>query len=244
MIKQTQQVHSDPRTNLLLARLNSEDYQSLMAKGKVVTLKLGKRLYNQDDPINAIYFPLTCMVCLLVSANGKEPRLEMAIVGKEGVVGAAEVFHSQGALGIHVIQLPGTAFRVPAESFQEETRSRPLTQKLFGLHLYALTRQILQGGLCNHVHIMAQRCARWLLITHDQAGEDSFPITQEFLSHMLGVRRATVNEAIGVLRQAALIRFTRGKLTVLDRHGLESASCECYEAVKRVYEAVMTSKVK
>jgi len=91
---------------------------------------------------------------------------------------------------------------------------------------------------------MAQRCARWLLITHDQAGEDSFPITQEFLSHMLGVRRATVNEAIGVLRQAALIRFTRGKLTVLDRHGLESASCECYEAVKRVYEAVMTSKVK
>ena len=76
-----------------MARLNSEDYQSLMAKGKVVTLKLGKRLYNQDDPINAIYFPLTCMVCLLVSANGKEPRLELAIVGKEGVVGAAEVFH-------------------------------------------------------------------------------------------------------------------------------------------------------
>ena len=111
-----------------------------------------------------------------------------------------------------------------------------------GLHHYALTRQILQGGVCNHLHSMEQRCARWLLITQDSAEKDTFPITQEFLSHMLGVRRATVNEAVGNLRKAGYISYVRGKLTVLDRAGLEAVSCTCYETVKRVYLATVRNE--
>ena len=234
-----QQVHPDGRMNLLLAKLNAEDYLSLIGNSKVVTLKSDSRVCNQDEALEAVYFPLTCMICLLVSTKSTKPRLELAVIGREGVVGGTEVLHSQGALGFHLVQLPGTALRVPAHIFRKETNARPAIQQVLNLHLYALTRQILQGGLCNNAHTMAQRCARWLLTTHDHARQDSFPVTQEFLSRMLGVRRATVNAALGDLRKAGFISFVRGRLTVLDIDGLQRTSCECYEAVKQVYENVM-----
>jgi hypothetical protein len=187
--------------------------------------------------VDAVYFPLTCMVGLLGSTSNKQPRLELATVSREGVVGATEALDSHGALGFHLIQIPGYAFRILAAAFRAEICDRPATEKLIGLHLYALTRQILQGAVCNHVHSIEQRCSRWLLVTQDSAGTNTFPITQEFLSHMLGVRRATVNEAVRMLRKAGLIGYMRGKLTVLERGGLESAACGCYETVKRVYLA-------
>ena len=105
-------------------------------------------------------------------------------------------------------------------------------------------RQILQGAACNRLHSMEERCARWLLMTHDRAGGDTFPLTQEFLSHMLGVRRATVNVATGMLKKAGFIRYVRGKITVIDRHGLESASCECYQTIIRVYETLFPPPAK
>jgi CRP-like cAMP-binding protein len=244
LTKQTGHTTPDPRSNFLLAKLKPSDYQALLARGKVVALKLGKRLYYQDDAVDAVYFPLTCMVCLLVNSSYKKPRLELATVSREGVVGATETLHSHGALGFHIIQIPGYAVRIPAAGFLAEVSARPEAEKLFGLHLYALTRQILQGAVCNHVHSMEQRCARWLLVTQDAAEKDTFPITQEFLSHMLGVRRATVNEAVGMLRTAGLITYVRGKMTVLERAGLESAACVCYETVKRVYLATTRNRDK
>jgi CRP-like cAMP-binding protein len=231
----------DPRSNLLLAELAPEDFASVVAKSKVVLLKLNKRLYHQDEAVDIVYFPLTCMVSLLVSTTGTEPRLELATVGREGVVGASEVVHAQGALGVCLIQIPGAALRISAVAFMAEINLRPRLAKLVSLHLHALTRQILQGAACNHLHTIEERCARWLLISHDRADRDTFPLTQEFLSHMLGVRRATVNPATGSLRDAGLITFVRGKLTVVDRQGLEAASCGCYEAVKRTYASVMSA---
>ena len=106
-------------------------------------------------------------------------------------------------------------------------------------HLYALTRQILQGAACNRLHSMEERCARWLLMTHDRANQDDFPLTQEFLSHMIGVRRATVNVATGILKKAGFIGYVRGHITILDRPGLESASCECYECIVRAYNSIL-----
>jgi CRP-like cAMP-binding protein len=234
----------DPKDNLLLAELDTEDFEALIAKSRVVSLKLDRRLYYQDDPVDAVYFPLTCMVSLLVSTTGKQPRLELATVGREGVVGASEVTHAQGALGVCLIQIPGAALRTPASAFLEVVRSRPRLDKLVNVHLYALTRQILQGAACNHLHTIEQRCARWLLASHDRATRDTFPLTQEFLSHMLGVRRATVNPATGSLRDAGLITFVRGKLTVLDRKGLEAASCRCYATVRKAYTSAMKSGIK
>lgn len=244
MTKQTQPADPDPRTNLLLKMLDSADCESLMAKGKVVNLKLGARLFSQDDPVDAVYFPLTCMVCLLVSTSNKKSRLELATVSNEGVIGATEALHCHGALGVQIIQIPGAAVRIPANTFVSEMASLPGAERLFNRYLYVLTRQILRGALCNHLHSMEERCARWLLVTHDTAGQDIFPITQEFLSHMLGVRRATVNEAVGALKKANLISYVRGKLTVKDREGLEAASCECYGAVKQIYVSAMAHRPK
>jgi CRP-like cAMP-binding protein len=114
-------------------------------------------------------------------------------------------------MGLNLIQIPGDAVRIKADVFRKIIGGRPLVQKAINRHLYALMRQILYGAACNRMHCMEERCARWLLMTHDRAGEDTFPLTQEFLSHMLGVRRATVNVATGMLKKAGFIRYVRGK---------------------------------
>jgi CRP-like cAMP-binding protein len=238
MPKQTQQaVITDPRTNHFLARLDREDYDALMLVGQIVTVKFGKRLLLQDERVSAVYFPLTCMFSLLVTEDDM-PRMEMATIGKEGVIGAMEVFQTEGAIGLSLVQIPGTALRIDAADFLKVTGSRTPVQRLIYRHSYALLRQVLYGAACNRTHSMEERCARWLLMTHDCAGEDTFPITQEFLSHMLGVRRATVNVATGMLKKAGFIRYVRGQLTIIDRPGLESASCDCYKAIRKVYASL------
>src|SRR5579859_1439721 len=178
------------------------------------------------------------MISLLVTSDG-EPQMEMATIGREGVIGASEVFQRQGAIGLNLVQVPGTAVRIEAEALRKVAGSQPANRQLIDQHLFALMRQILHGAACNRLHSMEERCARWLLMTHDRAGEDTFPLTQEFLSHMLGVRRATVNVATGMLKRAGFIRYVRGKLTIVDRAGLESASCDCYQAIIRVYASLL-----
>jgi len=179
----------------------------------------------------------------LVSSNDK-PQMEMATIGKEGVVGAWEVLQKQGAIGLNLIQIPGSALRIDADVFRQVIGMRPAMLQLINQHLYALLRQILYGAACNRIHTMEERCARWLLMTHDRAGQDIFPLTQEFLSHMLGVRRATVNVATGMLKKAGFIQYVRGKVTVLDRAGLESAACDCYRSIVRVYQPLVPQALK
>ena len=237
MTKQ-KQVNADPITNQLLARLGRDDYDALMQDAKVVFLKFRMRLVRQDEIIDAVYFPLSCMLSLLVTTDGS-PQVEMATVGKEGVVGASELIQSRGALGLNLVQLPGAAVRVEASAFLSLIERRPMLLKVIDQHMYALMRQILYGAACNRIHSMEERCARWLLMTHDRAGQDTFPLTQEFLSHMLGVRRATVNVATGMLKKAGFIGYVRGKLTITDRAGLESTSCTCYQAIVRAYDSLL-----
>jgi CRP-like cAMP-binding protein len=228
----------DHRGNTLLAEMEPEEQTVLLAGAKVVSLKLGKRLYRPDEPISAVYFPINSMVSLLAGSGTATP-LELATIGKEGVIGAAEVQLKQGAMGLLIVQIPGTAVRVEAETFRTAMGSLPRIEDIMHRHFYALTRQILQGAACNRRHSMEERCARWLLMTHDRAANDVFPLTQEFLSRMLGVRRATVNVAIGMLKKAGFVRYVRGMVTVTDRPGLESASCECYEDIVKQYELLL-----
>jgi len=225
----------DPKTNHFLARLDPKDYEALMLEAEIVSLKFRARILLQDQRVNAVYFPLTAMISLLVTTNDK-PEMELATIGKEGVVGATEVFQEEGAIGLNLIQIPGSAVRIDAGTFRRIVGARPPIQRLIQRHLYALMRQILYAAACNRVHGMEERCARWLLMTHDRAGQDTFPLTQEFLSHMLGVRRATVNVATGMLKKAGFIRYMRGTLTIVDRPGLESAACGCYQAILKVYQ--------
>ena len=234
---------ADPRKNRLLASLEAADYDALMQRAKVAPLKFRRRLFRQDTPINAVYFPMTCMISLLVSSNNK-PQMEMATVGREGVLGASELIQGQGAMGLNLVQIPGTAVRIAADAFRDVLRDRPLVRDLVHQHLFALMRQVLYGAACNRLHSMEERCARWLLMTHDRAGQDNFPLTQEFLAHMLGVRRATVNVATGMLKKAGFVRYVRGNVTLIDRRGLESASCECYRAITRAYDSILPTPSK
>jgi CRP-like cAMP-binding protein len=230
----------DPTMNGLLARLEREDYDALMLHAKIVVLKFRARLVSQDGNIDAVYFPLSSMVSLLVTTDGR-PQVEVATVGKEGVVGAAELIQSQGAMGLNIVQLPGAAVRIEAGAFRRLLDTQPKVLELVNQHFYALMRQILYGAACSRIHSMEERCARWLLMTHDRAGQDTFPLTQDFLSHMIGVRRATVNLATGMLKKAGFIGYVRGKVTIIDRPGLESSSCACYQAVNRAYDSLLPS---
>ncbi len=183
------------------------------------------------------------MISLLVTSNDK-PRMELATIGREGVVGASELIQAQGSMGLTIIQIPGDALRIESEAFQELVRARPAFRANVHRHMFALLRQVLYAASCNRIHSMEERCARWLLMTRDRADQNTFPLTQEFLSHMLGVRRATVNVATGMLKKAGFIHYVRGKLTIIDRPGLESASCACYKAIGRVYDTVLSNLPK
>jgi CRP-like cAMP-binding protein len=228
--------NAELRANRFLSRMGEEDLSALAREAKIVKLKLHKRMLLQDANVDAVYFPLTCMFSLLVN-NRDGPSLEMATIGKEGVMGASEAFQMLGSVGLTIVQIPGKVLRIEAEAFRRFIQGRTAVQQLIHQHTYALMRQILYGASCNRIHSMEERCARWLLMTNDRAGEDTFPITQDFLAHMLGVRRATVNVAIGMLKKAGFIGYIRGVLTVIDRGGLESASCACYMSIRGIYDA-------
>jgi hypothetical protein len=139
MTRQTQQPKSpDPRRNRLLARLEPEDYEALRLGAKVASLKFRKRLLRQDEGVNAVYFPLTAMISLLVTTDS-QPQMEMATIGKEGVVGAAELLQAQGAMGLKLIQIPGSAVRIDADIFRKVVKRRPPVERLIQQYLYALT---------------------------------------------------------------------------------------------------------
>jgi len=214
-----------------------------MLVAKPVALKFHKRLLYQDQKVDAVYFPLSCMFSLLVTVD-KEPQMEMATIGREGVVGASEVLQELGAIGLNLIQIAGWAMRIDADAFRRVVSCHPLIRQIVQRDQYSLMRQILYGAACNRLHTMEERCARSLLMTHDRACQDTFPLTQEFLSHMLGVRRATVNVATGALKKAGVIRYVRGKITILDRPGLESATCDCYQSVVKLYESQFAAAVQ
>lgn len=225
---------SDPKANRFLATLQPEDYDALMAVARIVPMKFRKRIMRQDEPVDAVYFPLTCMFSLFIT-SGEKPLMALATIGNEGVFGAVEVFQKQGSMGMALIQLAGDAVRVEAAAFLKTAGDRPPIQRLIYQDLYVLLRKILFNAACHRLHSMEARCARWLLMTQDRAAQDTFPLTQEFMSHTLGVRRATVNVAIGTLKKAGFIHYVRGHITVSDRRGLESVACDCYQAVNNLY---------
>jgi CRP-like cAMP-binding protein len=227
----------NPKVNQLLAGLEPADFEALTRAGKIVPLKFRTRIQLQDVPIEAVYFPITCMFSLLVTSDGKA-QMELATVGNEGVIGASELVQANHAMALHLVQIPGHALRIEAQAFAGLMKTRPSVLAIVQQHLYALLRQILYSAACNRLHSMDERCARWMLMTHDRAGQDTFPLTQEFLAKMLGVRRATVNLATGMLKKAGFIRYIRGMVTVVDRPGLESASCDCYSEILRAYRSL------
>ena len=224
--------------NRLLAALPRDEYDRLRPHLEKVSLPLRDILYEANGPIPHVFFPLHGVVSLVILMDG-DVSLEVGTIGNEGMVGTPVFLGSDSSPTRAISQVPGEALRMETEVFQEEMRRGGPLYGLVQRYTQAMINQISQSTVCNHRHSVQKRMCRWLLMSHDRVGVDEFPLTQEFLAQMLGVRRPTVTAVAGTLQKAGLISYHRGKLTVLDRKGLEAASCECYEVVARELDRLL-----
>lgn len=222
-------------TNRVLGGLPQKEYQRLLAQLEPVTLRFGQVLYQPGKTIQHVYFPVDCLISLLTAVD-KRRTLEVGMVGNEGMAGMPFIL-GIGVSGVRaLVQGGGNALRMDAAQFRVEfDRNPPLQQALYR-YTYALMAQISQTAACNRFHETEARLARWLLMTRDRVGSDEFPLTHEFLAHMLGLRREGVTEAASALKRRNVIDYTRGKIQIRDTKGLKASSCSCYQAVKTVYD--------
>ncbi len=227
-----------PAGNRLLDSLPRADIERLRPHLEAVSVEISHVVYEPDGPIRHVYFPTSCVISLVTYLEGGT-SLEMATIGLEGMVGLPIFLGSDTMPSRAFGQVPGEALRIETDAFRAEIeRNGPLVRVL-NRYTQALFNQVAQTTACNRVHPVGRRCARWLLQAHDRVGSDQFLLTQEFLAQMLGVRRSGVSAAAGMLQKAGLIRYARGRITVLDRPGLESASCECYRVIKREFDRLL-----
>lgn len=223
------------RRNRLLAALPAEAYEQLQPVLEQVTLPFKQTLQEPNAPMSHVYFLLSGVASILVMLED-ETSIEVATVGNEGMVGLPLFLGSDTMPTKTLVQIPGEALRMSSETFREAVgRLEPL-RAILERYTQAMFVLVAQSAACNRAHAISQRCARWLLMTQDRVGTNEFPLTQEFLADMLGVRRAGVSEVASELQQAGLIRYHRGIITVVDREGLEARSCECYRIIKEEFE--------
>jgi CRP-like cAMP-binding protein len=218
-----------PVVNCLLDGLPRKDRQRMLERCETVDLVFGGTLYEQDQPVQYVYFPL-CGFISLVAIVGGGQNLEMGLLGNEGMLGVTLVLGVKDAPLRAVVQGAGTALRMSAGQFRRQLKDSPALLGRLNRYLYVFMAQLSQTAGCNRFHQVEPRLARWLLMTHDRAHADEFLLTHKFLAEMIGVQRSAVTIAAGVLKKRKLIRYSRGKITILSRNGLEEASCKCYEA--------------
>ena len=225
-----------PVANNLLAALPRKECRHLIDDMEQVALTYGEVLYEPGQPIRHVYFPNDSVVSLLTLVD-RHQALEVGLVGREGMVGIPLALEIAISPVRALVQGTGTAMRMKAAPFVKTLRQSPALERELHRYTYALMAQITQTAACNRFHVVDARLARWLLMTHDRLQSSPFQLTQEFLSHMLGVRRVGITKAARTLQQDALIRYSRGHITILDRKGLEAAACSCYEIVKDMHDA-------
>jgi CRP-like cAMP-binding protein len=229
------------RSNLVLNALPSEEYESLTPRLEYVELPLGKVLYDLEEPITHAYFPLSGTVSI-VTVLRDGGSVEAAVIGNEGVLGIPLVLGTERASNQRAqVQIAGSALKIRSALFIDEFKRREHLRSLLLNFLHAFITQISQTVACNGTHRIEDRLARWLLSCHDRIGSYGLELTQEFIAQMLGVRRAGVSVAITGLQKRGLIKHKRGHIQILDRAGLEAASCECYEVVRQEYERLFKS---
>jgi CRP-like cAMP-binding protein len=221
----------EPVTNRLLAALSGKEYQRLQPHLEQVALSFGEILYEPGEIIRYVYFPNHGIISLLSLAEERSP-LEVGIVGNEGMVGIPVFLGAAASLNRALVQGAGTALRMKAGDMRKYVGHEGRLPNLLRQYTYSLLAQISQTAACNRFHTVEARLARWLLLTHDRLQSNEFPLTQQFLSDMLGVRREGVTSAARILQRERLISYVRGEIMILNRAGLEAASCKCYEIVK------------
>jgi CRP-like cAMP-binding protein len=224
--------------NRILDRLPQKDLNRIRKALTKFDAVVRDEIYESNKPFAHVYFPETAIGSVVnVMEDGTE--IEVATVGYEGMVGLPFFLGTKQTPARAFWQVAGTAFRLDGAFLQKEKRSGSALAATLGLYTQGFFAQIAQSVTCNRLHTLEQRCARWLLMTHDRVPGDDFPLKQEFLAAMLGVRRTGISEVAGRLQRKRLIRYSRGCMSVIDRRGLERLSCECYRVVAREYRRLL-----
>jgi CRP-like cAMP-binding protein len=227
-----------PRNNQLLAALPDAEWERWLPHLEAVELPLGKVLYEAHTTMAHVYFPTTSIVSLLyVMEDGGSA--EIAVVGNEGLVGISLFMGGASTTSRAVVQSAGLGFRLKADLMMREFNLAGPVLHLLLRYTQALITQMAQTAVCNRHHSLNQQLCRWLLLSLDRLRSDELVMTQELIANMLGVRREGVTEAAGHLQQAGLIKYQRGRITVLDRAGIEQRACECYAVVKTEYDRLL-----
>jgi CRP-like cAMP-binding protein len=223
--------HPGAVRNKLLGLLPPNEREAVLAKAELVTVQSKEIVFKREEPIRHVHFPEDCVISLVTELDDGD-QVEAMTTGNDGFVGLA-IFHGLASSRLKAIgQISGQSLRITAKEYNELVEACPDLYRL--MHRYSLFvfETVAQSAACNRLHVIEQRCARWLLMSQDRVGRDTFDLTQEFLAEMLGVRRPGVTVAMGILEKAGLITHRRGSITVVNRAGLEKASCECYGTIR------------
>lgn len=226
--------------NRLLAALSGRSRQRVLASCEQVELGFADVLCTADEPIRHVYFPTASFISL-VTALEDGARLEVGIVGDEGMLGTSLILGVDTSPQHALVQGAGAALRMSAPAFQRHYRQNADLRQQLNRYIYVLIRQLAQTAACTRYHVVEARLARWLLMSRDRAHRDQFRLTHEFLAYMLGVRRAGVTRAASSLQKQGLIDYSRGAITILDGAGLEKASCACYREGNAMYQQTLGS---
>lgn len=231
----------DSPVNQILAALPPVEYQRIAPHLKPVDLVSGEILLEPNEPIEKIYFPQRAMISL-VSIMMDGSTTEIGLIGNEGMIGLSAILGGNSTISRTIVQVSGTALEVSAEVIRQEFQRSEKLYELLLLYTQALLTQVSQSAACNRQHNIEARLARWLLSVQDCILKDELPLTQEFIANMLGTRRSGVTVAAGMLQQAGIIRYSRGRIMILDQQALEDTACECYHLIQNEFLRLLGSR--
>ena len=228
-----------PKQNHLLAALPQAEYERLLPHFELIPMPLGEALYESGGRLQHVYFPTTSIISMLyVMEDGASA--EIAVVGNEGILGISLFMGGETTPSRAVVQSAGFGYRLKAQMLKQEFNRAGSVMHLLLRYTQALITQMAQTAVCNRHHSVEQQLCRWLLLSLDRLTTQELSMTQELIANMLGVRREGVTEAAGKLQRAGLIEYSRGRITVLDRPGLEKEVCECYAVVKKEFDRLLS----
>lgn len=235
------QTTESSRQNQILAALPELEYSRIAPYLEAVFFPSGLILQEPGEMLKEVYFPQKAMISL-VSIMSDGATTEIGLVGNEGMVGLPVILGGNSTPNRIIVQIPGTAIKLPAKILQQEFQRAEKLQQLLLLYTQALLTKVSQTAACNLQHNIQKRLARWLLSVRDCVLSDELPLTQEFIANMLGIRRSGVTVAAGTLQKAGLIRYNRGHITILNHEGLEATACECYRLVQNEFLRLLGSR--
>jgi CRP-like cAMP-binding protein len=224
-----------PVINLLLAALPQKDREALLSHCELIELVLSEKFYSAGEVISHVYFPIEGFFSLIMPVD-ENTNLEVGLSGNEGMLGITVILGVDIAPFRAIVQGAGSAFRITTELFRQQLAQSLALQQILMRYLYVTITQLAVTGVCTRFHVVEARLARWLLMMQDRAHTDQFHITHLFLAYMLGVRRVGITKAASSLQRKKIISYQRGNITILNREGLEAASCKCYQADKEIYQ--------